>query len=151
MCGISTVWNKVYRTPIMLEETHNNGVDRTALTLPTGGNEQDVNAMLDLYEGSVEISDQKTDQKTGENQPENVKTDQKAGGNRPENTKTDQKKQILDLILENPSISRLELAKRLGLHDSTVNRRMESLVADGYIKRIGSYKGGYWEVIKPMS
>ena len=48
----------------MLEETHNNGVDRTILTLSTGGNEQDVNAMLDLYEGTAEASDQKTDQKT---------------------------------------------------------------------------------------
>lgn len=151
LCGISTVWNKVFHTPIMLEETHNNGVDRTALILSTGGNEQDIQAMLDLYEGMLKTSDQKTDRKTGENRPENAQTDQKAGGNRPENTKTDQKKQILDLILENPSISRLELAKRLGLHDSTVKRRMESLVADGYIKRIGSYKGGYWEVIKPMS
>lgn len=71
------------------------------------------------------------------------------GENRPENTKSDQKNQILDLILEDPSISRLELAKRLGLHDSTIKRRLESLVAEGYIKRIGSYKGGHWEVIEP--
>ncbi|MGM9832806.1 MAG: winged helix-turn-helix transcriptional regulator, partial [Candidatus Limisoma sp.] len=193
LCGISTVWNKVYHTPIMLEETHNNGVDRTALTLSTGGNEQDIKAMLDLYEGIVEIGDKgtnrkigenrpenaktdrkigenrsenaktdqkiggnrpenaKTDQKTGENRPENAKTDQKTGENRPENAKTDQKKQILDLILENPSISRLEIAKRLALHDSTIKRRLENLVAEGCIKRIGSYKGGYWEVIKPIS
>lgn len=132
LCGISTIWNKVYHTPIMLEETNNNGVDRTGLTLSTGGNEQDINAMLDLYEGMIK----KNDQKTGEN--------------RPENAKNDQKKQILDLILDNPSITRLELAKRLGLHDSTIKRRLESLVADGYIKRIGADKGGYWEVIKPM-
>ena len=73
LCGINMVWNKVYHTPIMIEETHNNGVDRTALTLSTGGNEQDINAMLDLYEGMLETSDQKTDQKTEENRPENIK------------------------------------------------------------------------------
>lgn len=73
ICGISTIWNKVYHTPIMLVETHNNGVDRTILTLSTGGNEQDVNAMLDLYEGTVETSDQKNDQKTNGNRPENGK------------------------------------------------------------------------------
>ena len=73
MCGINTVWNKVFHTPIMLEETHNNGVDRTILTLSTGGNEQDVKAMLDLYEGTAEASDQKTDQKTNGNRPENDK------------------------------------------------------------------------------
>lgn len=73
LCGINTVWNKVFHTPIMLEETHNNGVDRTILTLSTGGNEQDVKAMLDLYEGTAEASDQKTDQKTNGNRPENDK------------------------------------------------------------------------------
>ena len=151
LCGISTIWNKVYHTPIMLEETHNNGVDRTALILSTGGNEQDIQAMLDLYEGTVETSDQKTDQKKYENRPEKTKTDQKKSENRPENAKTDQKKRILDLIQENPSISRLELAKRLGLHDSTIKRRLERLVAEGSIKRIGADKGGHWDLIKPMS
>ena len=55
------------------------------------------------------------------------------------------------MIKENPSISRLELAKRLGLHDSTINRRLERLVAEGSIKRIGADKGGHWDLIKPMS
>lgn len=64
--------------------------------------------------------------------------------------KTDQKKQILDLIQEYPSISRLKLAKRLGLHESTIKRRLERLVAEGYIMRIVADKGGYWEVIKQM-
>ena len=52
------------------------------------------------------------------------------------------------MIQENPSISRLELAKRLGLHDITIKRRLESLVAEGSIKRIGADKGGHWEVKK---
>lgn len=73
LCGISTVWDKVYHTPIMLEENHNSGVDRTVLTLSTGGNEQDVKAMLDLYEGMVGSSDQKTNK----NRPEKTETDQK--------------------------------------------------------------------------
>lgn len=71
------------------------------------------------------------------------KTDQKT-------QKPTRKKQILDLIQEYPSISRLELAKRLGLHDSTIKRRLERLVAEGYIMRIVADKGGYWEVIKQM-
>lgn len=40
---------KVYPTPATLEETHKNGVDRTILTLSTGGNEQDVEGMLNWY------------------------------------------------------------------------------------------------------
>ena len=52
---------------------------------------------------SDKLTTTKTDRKTGENRLENVKTDQK----------TDQKKLILDLILDNPSISRLELPRRM--------------------------------------
>lgn len=46
---VCTVWEKVYHTPVIMEETHKNGVDRTILTLSTGGNEQDVQAMVKLY------------------------------------------------------------------------------------------------------
>lgn len=57
LSGICKVWEKVYHTTALLEETHNNGVDRTILTLSTGGNEQDINAMLGLYGGSNAESD----------------------------------------------------------------------------------------------
>ena len=57
--GICKVWEKIYHTPVLLEETHNNGVDRTILTLSTGGNEQDIDAMLALYGGLNNESDQK--------------------------------------------------------------------------------------------
>ena len=46
LSGICKVWEKVYHTPATIEETHNNDVDRTALTLSTGGNEQDVKTMM---------------------------------------------------------------------------------------------------------
>lgn len=46
LSGICKVWEKVYDTPATIEETHNNGVERTVLTLSTGGNEQDVKAMM---------------------------------------------------------------------------------------------------------
>lgn len=71
LSGICKVWEKVYHTPALLEETHNNGVDRTILTLSTGGNEQDVDAMLALYGASNAEIDQK-------NRPEKIKSDQKA-------------------------------------------------------------------------
>ena len=50
--GLSSIckrWEKVYHTPVKIEETHYNGVDRVILTLSTGGNEQDVDAMLEMY------------------------------------------------------------------------------------------------------
>lgn len=70
---------------------------------------------------------------------------------RPENVKPDQKKQILDLVLEHPSISRLELAKLLGLHDSMKKKVFRESCCRRIIKRVGSNKGGYWEVTKPIS
>ncbi len=52
LSGICKVWEKVFHTPATIEETHNNGVDRTILTLSNGGNDQDVKAMLELYSDS---------------------------------------------------------------------------------------------------
>lgn len=81
---------------------------------------------------------------------ENPISDQKTDPKRPENPINDQKRQILELIRRNPTISRMELAKCLGLHNSSIKRRLEAMVTDGYINRVGSDKGGYWEVIKPI-
>ena len=68
---------------------------------------------------------------------------------RPESDqKSDQMHQILDLIKRNPKISRAELSKKTGLHDSSVKRRLKALVDEGYIQRIGPDKGGYWQLLK---
>ena len=102
--------------------------------------------MVDSTYSENPISDQKTDPKRPENPINGQKTDSK----RPENPINDQKRQILELIRRNPTISRMELAKCLGLHNSSIKRRLEAMVTDGYINRVGSDKGGYWEVIKPI-
>ena len=67
---------------------------------------------------------------------------------RPENDQSKQEDAILELIKGNPNISRKEISGRLGLHDSSVKRRLASLQEKGAIKRIGPDKGGYWEVQK---
>ncbi len=56
LSGICSRWEKVYHTPVCFEETHKNGVDRTVLTLSTGGNDQDVKAMLELYGDMVDTT-----------------------------------------------------------------------------------------------
>ncbi len=183
---VCTVWEKVYNTPVYLEETHKNGVDRTILTLSTGGNEQDVNAMLELYGDEnieyVDVSDTKptndrpetdqkdketeqTDQKPTRNRPETdqkdretEQIDQKPTRNRPEtdqkdreteqtDQKTDQMNRIIKLLRQRPSISRSELARDLNLHESSIKRRLESLMKANLIKRVGPDNGGHWEVI----
>ena len=60
--------------------------------------------------------------------------------------RSDQKIKIFNLIKSNPKITRSEISKRLGLHDSSVKRRLEGLISEGLIRRIGSTKAGHWEV-----
>lgn len=140
LSGICKVWEKVYHTPVLLEETHNNGVDRTILTLSTRGNEQDIDAMLALYGGLNNKSDQKK-------RPEKATRKNRI---RPESVKSDQKKRIIEMLKSNPNIARSEIAQVLGIHDSSVKRRLDSLVNEGYVCRIGADKGGHWKVIKEI-
>ena len=56
-------------------------------------------------------------------------------------------KQILDILYENPSITRVEMAKRIGCSDSTVKRTLQKLMDKGAIKRIGSNKKGEWIIV----
>ena len=75
---------------------------------------------------------------------ENTISDQK----RPESDqKSDQIKMILELIEENPYISRSEISRKTGLHESSVKRRLKMLVDKGIIQRIGSDRGGHWKII----
>lgn len=182
--GICKRWEKVYHTPVTIEETHKDGVDRTVLILSTGGNEQDVKAMLELYSDLIETpepqADQETtntvlksDQQTAELTRKNdqkktysIQTDQDYDqetypvvqesyipfSSDQKITATDQiadqKKKILSLIKSNPKITRSEISKTLVLHDSSVKRRLESLISEGLIRRVGSTKAGCWEIIQ---
>lgn len=151
LCGICERWEKVYHTPVTIEETHKNGVDRTVLTLSTGGHEQDVMAMLELYSDLIAHTDPESDRK---NDQEQSLTDQEGGGTASSDQEftisdqiSDQKNRILNLIKSNPKITRLEISKAMNLHDSSVKRRLEGLISDGLIRRVGSTKAGHWEVL----
>jgi len=53
-------------------------------------------------------------------------------------------KKILHLIRKNPSITQMELSKLVGINEKNVRVNINKL--KGLLKRIGSDKGGYWEV-----
>jgi ATP-dependent DNA helicase RecG len=53
---------------------------------------------------------------------------------------------IVDLIVHNGKISAVEIARRLGISERTAQRYIKALQAKHAIKRIGSDKGGHWEV-----
>ena len=86
----------------------------------------------------------------GDQQP--IQTDIKPNQNRtktePKRTKTEQKNRIIALISENPAITRVEIAENLGLHESSVQRRLDALVKEGRLRHIGPTNGGSWDVIE---
>ena len=61
--------------------------------------------------------------------------------------KTTQK--ILDLIKENPNITRKELAQKIeNITEDGIKYHLAKLKQQGKIRRVGPDKGGYWEVVK---
>lgn len=78
----------------------------------------------------------------------NRKTEQK---NRTKKNKSKEsiektERKVLEEIRNNANISREEIAGKLSLSPSTVQRRLNSLRKKGKIERIGPDKGGYWKV-----
>ena len=54
---------------------------------------------------------------------------------------------ILEQIQNNPQSTLIELAKQTGYSRSWVAETMKRLQEQGIIKRVGSDRSGYWEII----
>lgn len=57
-------------------------------------------------------------------------------------------KKILDALSENAYVTQSELAEKIGIHRTRINDNMAKLKEMGVIRRIGSDKTGYWEIVK---
>lgn len=55
---------------------------------------------------------------------------------------------ILRLIGENPKVTIAELGRLTGLTTRSVERNLQSLQAQGLVRRVGPDKGGHWEVVR---
>jgi len=53
---------------------------------------------------------------------------------------------ILQLMVENPYITKDEMATITGLNASTIMRNIEKMRGK-YLRRVGSDKNGFWEII----
>lgn len=53
---------------------------------------------------------------------------------------------VLDVIRDNPNLTKPQIARTLHIGKSTVDRAIESLKMRGMIERVGSNKSGYWKV-----
>ena len=84
------------------------------------------------YEKSMQYEvDRKGGQKTS-------KVDRKGG------QKT--REAIILLITENPQITSMQMAERLGINRSAISKHLKRMQAEGAVRRIGPDKGGHWEV-----
>ena len=59
----------------------------------------------------------------------------------------DKPKDVLTLLKENPHLTRKELASLLTKLKSSIYRELSFLEENGLIKRVGSNKKGYWEIL----
>ena len=53
---------------------------------------------------------------------------------------------ILELMIEDPYISRADLANNVGISETSIYRNIEAMRGK-YLRRVGHDKGGFWEVI----
>ena len=53
---------------------------------------------------------------------------------------------ILELMMENPYISVVELAKAVGISVNSITRNI-NYMRGKYLHRVGPDKGGFWEII----
>jgi len=58
----------------------------------------------------------------------------------------DSQKKIIELILQNPKISKKEMSENIGISTTAIDKNISTLKKRNIIKRIGKDKGGYWEV-----
>lgn len=54
---------------------------------------------------------------------------------------------IVRAMLANPKVTTTELAQSLKMSATAVDKNLKILKDEGYIERVGSAKGGYWEVL----
>lgn len=160
LSGICKYWEKVYHTPVTIQETHKDGVDRTILTLYTGGHEQDVKAMLELYSDLIDPSDPQSNQaiiqsveerdykmeygpQNGlQNGPQNENIGTRNGKQEGVNPQNGPQK-LLETIRLNPKITKSALSEILGVSVSTLKRWLKA----NQIFWVGHSKNGHWEII----
>ncbi len=101
------------------------------------------------------MNGEKTYQQNGdaivEKQPENSKkTTRKQQENNQKTTRKQPeiKSRILSILDSNPTISRLEMVKQLGISEGSLRHHLEKMKHENILKREGADKGGKWLIIK---
>ena len=75
-----------------------------------------------------------------------AETSDKTGEKNREKTREKTREKIVSLIQENPSVTAVELAEKIGLTAKGIEWQLKKLKDEGIIDRVGSLKGGKWVV-----
>ena len=75
-----------------------------------------------------------------------IETERKVTVNVTQKVTVNQKK-IIEAIKENPNITQEKLAEIVGISRKSIIANMKQLQENGFIKRIGADKNGYWQII----
>lgn len=135
LAGFIEAWGRGYEK--IMDEFDKANLTRPTFKVEQGGLATDIPREIFMsIRGSAKPI--RTDQ-------DRTKTEPKPNQNR---TKTEQKNQIVEMIKSNHKISRVEISVQLGLHESSVQRRLDALVKEGKLRHIGPTNGGSWEVIE---
>ena len=126
---IFDVWeSEGLETPTVEEQFGAGLPDRTTLTLPL------INKMKDLSEMKQDFLPQ-SPEKSPEKSPETKANEIDA-----------RKEAVLSLIMENPSLSKSKIARKLGISDRQVRTVLDYLKAEGKIHYEGTSRGGRWVI-----
>lgn len=61
---------------------------------------------------------------------------------------TESEQKILKELIKNPTVTQLQLSEKLGISRRSIIKNMKKLKDKNKIKRIGSDRKGYWEILK---
>lgn len=99
--------------------------------------------------GTTQNGDAATGETTRKKSDTTQETTPKAAATTQETARNSTRRRILSLLSDEPRITQVEIAERLGITRDGVTYHFRKLRADGIIRRIGSKKSGHWEVVGP--
>ncbi len=62
---------------------------------------------------------------------------------------TENQIKLLELIGKQPTITKEEMAKHIGISTTAIDKNIKTLKEKGVLERMGGRKEGYWQIINP--